>query len=222
MHNASATGNLIVGIDEVGRGALAGPVVAGACIIPCELFRRRHSGTRWSPFQKKPDVDVCIADSKQLSPGERDISYEWIVKNCIFGAGIADVDVIETRGILAATQLAMLLALVDLETRTASRSFQLLIDGRDNFRFPYPHHSIIRGDQSEPCIAAGSIVAKVTRDRLMVDYAKSNNRYGFEKHKGYGSDDHIAAIRRHGMCPLHRLSFLSRILTEQQTLAFMD
>lgn len=206
----------MAGLDEAGRGALAGPVVAGACVLRNELFRRRHSFPRWSPFERKREGDFLIADSKLLSPAEREHSYSWIVEHCFWGVGIVDAAFIEEYGILPATEYAMRLALAML-SQTAHPAL-LLVDGRDHFTFPLPHRSIIRGDQSEPCIAAASIVAKVTRDRLMRDAAIAFPHYGFAGHKGYGSEDHIAAIRQFGPCGIHRYSFLRRILHEQQTL----
>jgi ribonuclease HII len=207
--------DIVAGIDEVGRGAVAGPVVAGACILSCDLYRRRHRRKRWSPYKRIPPCDCLIADSKQLTPQERAVSYEWIVAHCVTGIGIVEADDIESDGILAATQLAMLRAVEDLSNR--QQPTLLLVDGRDHFQFPHPHRSIIRGDESEPAIAAASIVAKVTRDRLMAAYRTFYPVYGFEHHKGYGTRDHLRHIRRHGCCPLHRLSFLRRVLEKRQT-----
>lgn len=212
----SKTMDIVAGIDEAGRGALAGPVVAGACVIPCELFQRQHGFPRWSPFKRKRDDDCLIADSKLLSPEEREHTYEWITQHCHWGVGIVEASFIESHGILRANERAMRMALEHLQ-RSATPSL-LLVDGNDHFSFSVPHRSIIRGDQLEPCIAAASIVAKVTRDQLMCGLCDKYPNYGFRKHKGYGSEQHIAAIRTHGPCPVHRLSFLQRILTEQQSL----
>jgi ribonuclease HII len=209
--------SIIAGIDEAGRGALAGPVTAGACVIAVPLFRRRKSFTCWSPFERKRDEDVLIADSKALSPEERERTYEWIIKNCAYGAGSIAAEEIDSRGILAATNEAMLLALAALRSKTDVT--ELLIDGRDKFRFPLPHRSIIRGDATEPTIAAGSIVAKVTRDRYMREVASQFPHFGFEGHKGYGSELHITTIKSRGPCALHRKSFLRSIL-ETQALPF--
>jgi ribonuclease HII len=205
---------LIAGIDEAGRGALAGPVVAGCCIIQCELFRRRHSFPRWSPFKKASSSDCSIADSKLLSPQEREKSYDWITKNCFWGVGIVDSSDIENIGILRSTEKAMNSALQDL--RSKIEPSVLFIDGRDAFHFPIRHTSFIKGDRIHPCIAAGSIIAKVTRDRIMTDYRHVYSQYGFEKHKGYGSEEHIASIKQYGPCKIHRLSFLTRILAPVQ------
>ncbi len=205
---------VIAGIDEAGRGALAGPVVAGACVLPFELQKRRSARPHWSPFKKKPERDCIIADSKLMTPEERDYAYQWIITNCAFGAGVVGHDVIDRFGILHATQKAMLLALEELRSKAAVT--ELLVDGRDAFRFPLPHRSIIRGDSLEPCIAAGSIIAKVTRDRLMIEHANDHPRYGFETHKGYGAESHITAIKQHGPCAIHRATFLTRILGPEQ------
>lgn len=204
---------VIAGIDEVGRGSVAGPVVAGACVIATPLFGRRRSFACWSPFKQKTEDDVLIADSKLLSPEERELSSAWISTNCSFGVGVVSAFVVDKRGILYATNQAMLLALEDLRGKTHVDS--LLVDGRDRFRFPLPHRTIIRGDQSEPAIAAASVVAKVFRDRMMRDYAKEFPLFGFEHHKGYGAPLHLAAIKEHGPCAIHRKSFLRAILENQ-------
>lgn len=205
---------IIAGIDEVGRGSVAGPVVAAACVMNADLFRRRHAFPRWSPFKKKPTTDILIADSKLLSPEERETSFHWIFATCPIGIGIISAFVVDKRGILYATNQAMLLAMEDLRAKTHVDS--LLIDGRDRFHFPLPHQSVIRGDMLHPEIAAASIVAKVTRDRMMREYAKDYPQYGFDGHKGYGSKRHVALIREHGLCPLHRKTFLERILQDQE------
>lgn len=200
----------IAGIDEAGRGALAGPVVAGACVLACDVFRRRRVFACWSPHRRIPAQDHLIADSKLLTPEERDAAYTWIIAHYPYGVGMEPHSTIEECGIVEATQRAMLAALEDLRKKTEPQ--QLLIDGRDAFAFPLPHTSIIRGDGSEPCIAAASIIAKVTRDRLMMEEHKHYPLYDFEQHKGYGTAFHRAAIRLHGPCALHRLSFLKNTL----------
>lgn len=119
---------------------------------------------------------------------------------------------IDRIGILAATELAMQQALSML-AKTITPTY-VLVDGRDHFWFDYPHSSIVRGDDTEPTIAAASIIAKVTRDRLMIEAAAQFPMYGFDRHKGYGSEEHIAAIRNYGPCALHRKSFLRNIPME--------
>ena len=199
---------IIAGIDEAGRGPLAGPVMAGACVLTDTLFRCRRSHPAWSPLARGANRPI-IADSKCLSPEERETAYAWITAQCAWGVGAASAAEIDRNGILAATERAMQRALSMLE-RTIEPTF-LLIDGRDHFWFDYPHASVIRGDSTEPCIAAASIIAKVTRDRWMCERAVPFPAYGFERHKGYGSTEHLKAIREHGPCELHRGSFLRRI-----------
>lgn len=203
---------VIVGIDEAGRGPLAGPVVAGACHIPHLLYRRRRAHGAWSPDKRASEDNVIIGDSKALSEPQREKAYAWITTQCPWGFGMVSAETIDRIGILEATNRAMQEALRILsETITPT---YLLVDGRDAFWFDYPHSSIIRGDDTEACIAAGSIIAKVTRDRLMREASKDFPLYGFDGHKGYGSSDHIAAIKTHGPCAIHRKSFLRNILTE--------
>lgn len=184
---------IIAGIDEAGRGPLAGPVVAGACIeIPALT------------------AHPLIRDSKQLSEGQREEAFAWIIDHCNTGFGIVGADVVDAEGILVATERAMHAALTMLSQKVIPT--YLLVDGRDKFWFDIPHSSLVDGDALEPCISAASIVAKVTRDRLMREEAKRFPLYGFDGHKGYASPAHIAAIRAHGPCPIHRRTFLRHIL----------
>jgi ribonuclease HII len=206
--------DVIAGIDEAGRGAVAGPVVAGACVVHCGLFRRRHAFPCWSPFKKTRDDDCLIADSKLLSPEERERTFAWIERECVWGVGIVGHDVIDEGGIMYANQTAMLLALEELMAKTHVTS--LLVDGRDPYRFPLPHQSVIQGDMLHPQIACASIVAKVTRDRLMRAQSLHFPLYGFERHKGYGTAEHLAQIQEHGACPLHRKTFLRAVLENQE------
>lgn len=201
----------LIGIDEAGRGPLAGPVVAAACILPHSLTRRR--GTRgWSPFRTKPKQDCIIADSKLLSETQRAIAYAWIAAHCRYGIGVVSASDIDAMGIKKATHTAMLLALEELEV---TEEVALLIDGNDRFAFDYPNTCIVKGDQKEPCIAAASILAKVTRDRIMLREHAEHPVYGFDGHKGYGSETHREAIKKHGPCRIHRISFLTNVLNEQ-------
>ncbi len=207
----------IAGLDEAGRGALAGPVVAGAVILPFELTRRRRAMPCWSPHRKKPaGIDCLIADSKMLSPVDRDIAFQWISQWCAWGVGVVGNEYIDEFGIVRATEHAMRLAIEHLAR--AATPERLLVDGRDAFRFEYPHESVVRGDSTHACIAAASIVAKVTRDRIMREWHASYPQYLFDGHKGYGSPEHRARILTHGPCPLHRRSFLSSILMQQLSL----
>lgn len=185
---------VVAGVDEAGRGPLAGPVVAGACIDLPAL--KTHP---------------LIRDSKQLSEHEREEAFAWIAAHCTFGVGVVGADVIDREGILAATERAMQEAVAMLATRPT----YLLVDGRDKFWFDVPHSSVIGGDDLEPCISAASIVAKVTRDRMMVAWDREFPQYGFAQHKGYAAPTHIAVLQTHGPCALHRTTFLRSILTPQ-------
>lgn len=184
--------SIIVGLDEAGRGPLAGPVVAGACVFTGKLTRNHR-----------------IRDSKQMREEEREAAYAWIVEHCVWGVGMSGSDIIDSFGILEATERAMHQALSLVEKQVTPT--YLLIDGRDHFWFDYPSSRIIRGDSSEVCISAASIIAKVTRDRLMVAAAAEFPVYGFEQHKGYGTSDHFAAIQKLGPCSLHRQTFLKKL-----------
>ncbi|MFA6039088.1 MAG: ribonuclease HII [Candidatus Peribacteraceae bacterium] len=213
--NGDAT--LAAGVDEAGRGALAGPVVAAACILPFPVYRRRTT-PGWSPHERKPKVDCIIADSKQLTPHEREIAFGWIESHCSYGIGIISHAVIEAKGIRYATFLAMQRAVFNLCTLRLPHL--LRIDGRDHFHFALPHEYIVRGDGSVPAIAAASIIAKVTRDRIMIMHHRISPLYDFAFHKGYGSPEHCAALRRYGPTAIHRRSFLSRILCENNPTLF--
>ncbi len=205
----------LAGLDEAGRGALAGPVVAGACMVVTELYpRRRAHIPLWGTQKRKTDGEALIADSKSLSPQERETAYAWITAHCMWGVGVVENDVIDDIGIVPSNHRAMLMALGMLRAKAEPKS--LLVDGRDAYVFPLPHHSVIRGDQVHPCIAAASIVAKVTRDRIMRERHAFHPEYGFADHKGYGSPEHISALKEHGPCVLHRQSFIRGILENQK------
>lgn len=193
MPESSQNSTVIVGIDEAGRGALAGPVVAGACLLENSLT-----------------THPLIADSKSLTSEQREEAFQWIEANCTFGYGVVEGHEIDASGILTATEKAMNLALGMIENQV--KPTYLLIDGRDKFWFNYPHSSVIKGDESEPCISAGSIVAKVYRDRLMIAHSETFPHYKFHEHKGYGAPVHIEAIQMFGTCPLHRKTFLGNII----------
>jgi len=183
---------VIVGVDEAGRGALAGPVVAGACVLP-------------KNFRSLPPF---LQDSKQLDPDVREHAFAWICRNCTIGTGATSAEDVDTHGILWATELAMQRAVAALAEEVTPT--YLLIDGRDAFWFDYPHSSIIHGDALEPCISAASIVAKVTRDRLMVAYDKEYPHYAFACHKGYGTPEHLDLVKSRGPCSIHRKTFLTK------------
>ena len=177
----------IAGVDEVGRGPLAGPVVAAACILPPD-FLLPH-----------------INDSKKLTPIDREMLYDQIVGNpeVVFGIGIVSKERIDEINILRATFEAMQEAVRKL----SKRPDYLLVDGNQLPTFPCLAEALVKGDSLSCSIAAASILAKVIRDRMMDEEAKRWPQYGFEKHKGYGTPQHLEALRLHGPCPIHRTSF---------------
>lgn len=175
----------VAGVDEAGRGPLAGPVVAAAVILPPDRFL--------------PGVN----DSKKLSEPERELLYFEITDGCDYGVGIAGPGEIDDVNILQATYLAMQRALGGLK----NAPHFVLADAVTIPAIPFPQEGIIGGDALCACIAAASIVAKVTRDRLMRQYDSLYPQYGFANHKGYGTPDHLEALRLYGPCPIHRRSF---------------
>jgi ribonuclease HII len=177
----------IAGIDEVGRGALAGPVVAAAVILP-EKFRHRR-----------------LNDSKQLAPDLREEIYCELVLNgeLIWSVGIVDSVEIDRINILRASHRAMRLAIEAL----LEPPDHVLIDGLPVIPFPLPQTAIIDGDCISLSIAAASVIAKVTRDRMMRDFCAQFPQYCFEQHKGYGTELHLLRLHEHGPCPIHRRSF---------------
>jgi ribonuclease HII len=175
----------IAGIDEAGRGALAGPVIAAAVALPIGEF----------PFR----------DSKTLSPQQREEMARDIKEIAIaYGIGEASAEEIDMLNILRATHLAARKALVQV---TAQLEVNGLVTDFLKLEFPKPVIAVAKGDSRSLQIAAASILAKTTRDALMVQYANTYPQYGFDKHKGYGSPVHLAALERHGLCPLHRRSY---------------
>jgi ribonuclease HII len=175
----------VAGIDEAGRGPWAGPVVAAAVILDPQAI---------------PDG---IADSKALDPEMRESLYSSIVATSIIGVGIADVERIDRDNILNATLWAMSEAVVAL----AVQPRLALVDGNRMPRLPCEGRTLVKGDARCLSIAAASIVAKVTRDRLMIAQANEWPDYGFDRHKGYGTPEHRSALERFGATPLHRRSF---------------
>ena len=181
----------ICGIDEAGRGPLCGPVVAAAVILP---------------------KDICIEgvnDSKKLSEKKRDLLFEEIKSKAIaIGVGISDIDVIEEKNILNATKIAMVKALEQL----AIQPDYVLVDGNQMIKIDIEGETVVSGDSLSQSIAAASIIAKVTRDKMLYEYDKEYPEYSFAKHKGYGTKTHREAILEHGLCPIHRPSFCKNIL----------
>ena len=228
----------LIGVDEAGRGALAGPVVAGAVLVTKEFLEGR-----WA-LAKSGRVN----DSKQLAAAEREelwFEFETLVGQGQIHAqfGVADVGEIEHLNILGATKLAMRRALEGIyppgafERKTEPdlfasaetiASFQptvscrVLIDGLALRHFPYPHTGIVKGDARSLCIAMASIVAKVTRDRLMNELDAKHPGYGFAQHKGYGTEEHRDALLKHGRTPQHRELFLRKLFAGRTDPAQMD
>ncbi len=200
---------IVAGMDEVGRGALAGPVVACACVLLLPLTRLRCSPPRWRPHKVRGS-DVRIADSKLLSPVARQCAHEWLLSRSQFGIGMADVAEINDVGIVRATHRAMTRALDAL--LIAAKPDLILIDGRDGFAFPIPCRSIIRGDQTEASIAAASVIAKVTRDRMLCEAEKQYRNFSFGTHKGYGTAKHLRELKVYGPTAFHRSLFIRSAL----------
>jgi ribonuclease HII len=180
---------LIAGIDEVGRGALAGPVVAAAVILPCGI--------------NAPWLDQ-VRDSKLLSPAKRELLFHNIHQIAIsIGISLAPPEVIDARGIITATRLAMKLAIEQLSPPPES----LLIDYMRLPEVPLPQKGITNGDRLCFSIACASIIAKVARDRLMIELDRIYPGYGLAQHKGYGTEKHLSCLRQLGPSPIHRHSF---------------
>ena len=186
--------NYICGIDEAGRGPLAGPVVVAAVIMP------------------KDSMIEGVNDSKKVSEKKREKLYELIIEEAIsYSVGIVDQNEIDRINILNATKAGLTEAVRTLKVKPEL----ILVDALTNIdTCGVPYKSIIKGDAKSYSIAAASIIAKVTRDRIMREWNKVYPQYGFEKHKGYGTAAHISAIKENGLCPLHRLSFVKNIINK--------
>ena|SRR3990167_1757493 len=179
-------GNIIAGVDEAGRGPLAGMVMAAAVILPSRY--------------DIPD----LTDSKCLTEAKRQASYERILEYCIaYAVGRAEVEEIDRLNILQASLLAMQRAVAKL----AITPSLCLVDGNQCPKLKMPVRAIIKGDVSEPCISAASIIAKVERDREMKKLHEEFPEYRFANHKGYGTKEHLQALQKYGPCPYHRRSF---------------
>lgn len=177
----------IAGVDEAGRGPLAGPVSVAAVILP-EGFELGD-----------------LNDSKQLTEAKRERIYEELIRcpGLVWHAILIDAEEIDRINILEATREGMRRSVNGL----SSKPDAVLIDGLPVPKFPLPQEALVKGDSRSFSIAAASVIAKVTRDRLMLDAAEKYPQYGFERHKGYGTQQHLEALRKHGPCPLHRRSF---------------
>lgn len=180
----------IAGVDEAGRGPLAGPVIAAAVILPRGLLIEG------------------INDSKKISEKKREKLYDIIIREAVdWAVGIIDNDIIDQVNILNATRMAMKLAVKKLKIKPDV----VLIDSEKLTEVEIPQKSIIRGDSLSISIAAASIIAKVTRDRIITKLDEIYSGYGFAKHKGYGTQEHIQAIEQKGLCPIHRRSFTRKL-----------
>lgn len=228
----------LIGVDEAGRGALAGPVVAAAVLVDQAFIESRWAQSRANR----------VNDSKQLTAEEREALYEEVTFGGMegtfrFNPGSASVEEIEQFNILGATKLAMRRALEGLyapeqfqrrvepdlfATAEEVQSFlpqvscRILVDGLPLKSFPYPHTGVVRGDGRSFAIALASIVAKVTRDRHMTELDARFPGYGFAQHKGYGTEEHREAVLRLGRCAQHRDAFLRKLLAQRVDPSQMD
>ena len=185
----------IAGVDEAGRGPLAGPVYAAAVILP-------------------PDIRLDgINDSKRLSPKKREELFDEITKKAI-GYSVFSVDekTIDEINILRATYMAMNKAVNSL----IPKPDYVIIDGNGIKDMTIPHETIVKGDAKSISIAAASVLAKVSRDRYITEMAELYPKYGFEKHKGYGTKEHTEAILKYGVSPIHRKTFLKKLLNSER------
>lgn len=182
---------LIAGVDEAGRGPIAGPVVAASVIFDKKIFHKE------------------INDSKQISAKKRKELFDWIINNCIsYGIGIVDHEEIDQINILQATLKAMKIA----ATQLSPKPNLILIDGNKSFLTDTQTKTIIKGDAKSFAIAAASIIAKVTRDRIMKDASSAYPEYLWGNNKGYPTKAHISAVKNFGPSPLHRKTFLRNIV----------
>lgn len=190
----------IIGVDEAGRGPLAGPVVATA-----------------AKLKNYSEALQEINDSKKLTEKKREKLFDIILENFEIGIGIATPEEIDEINILNATFLAMRRALKDLEKKIEIDDALILVDGNFKIREYFGNQEpVIKGDAKSLSIAAASIIAKVTRDRLMVEESKNYPEYQFEKHKGYGTKAHRTVLLQKGPTPIHRKSFLTKILVTNE------
>ncbi len=185
---------LVAGVDEAGRGPLAGPVVAAAVMLPMQWV---HEGM--------PEAWRGLNDSKQLTGAKREAFFEMIhaTSGILFGIACVEAPVIDRINILQATHQAMAEALRQLSPAPN----HVLVDGRPVRSLPFPQTALVKGDSLSYSIAAASVLAKVTRDRQMLEHDLQWPEYGFREPKGYGTAAHLEAIARHGPCPIHRRTF---------------
>ena len=179
--------SLVCGVDEAGRGPLCGPVAAAACILPVGL------------------VLDGLNDSKKLTERKRDLLYDQIIENAIaYSVVLGSVEEINETDILSTTLHAMRQAIENLSPKADFA----LIDGNVTRGFTLPARAVVHGDASSPSIAAASILAKVTRDRICMELDAKYPMYGIAKHKGYGTKAHMDALRQHGPCEIYRTKFI--------------
>lgn len=198
LYNFDKEKGNIIGVDEAGRGPLAGPVVAAAVKIKeyCDFFKE-------------------INDSKKLSEKKREELFDKILTYCDVGIGISTVEEIDEINILNATFLAMNRAIKDINEENIIYD-KVLVDGNKDIRgYIGNQETIVKGDAKSLSIAAASIIAKVTRDKIMVENSKQYPEYFFEKHKGYGTKLHREIILEKGVLPIHRKSFLKKIIKDE-------
>ena len=188
--------NLICGIDEAGRGPLAGPVAVGAVVM------KKDSELEW------------VNDSKKVTEKRREILYDRIIEDSLaWSVQLASQEEIDSINILNATKKGLTLCVEDIIKQLSKKPDIILVDALkeiDTFNIPY--ESIIKGDATCYSISCASILAKVTRDRLMRQYDEIYQQYGFAKNKGYGTKDHIEALKKYGPCPLHRKTFITHFV----------
>lgn len=184
--------NLIIGVDEAGRGPLAGPVVAAAVALKTHRFKNR------------------IDDSKKLTASSRERAFREIIKKSVFGIGIVNERIIDRVNILEASRIAMEQAIASLIEKLKSSKnnrIHIIVDGNVNLKISFPYTKIKKGDSKSKSIASASILAKVSRDRIMLLYDRIYPQYGFQRHKGYPTWEHRKILKRLGPSLIHRKSF---------------
>lgn len=192
--------NIIAGVDEVGRGPLIGPVVT-ACVVLPKSFK----------------LDG-LTDSKKISEKKRELFYEYIINNCVaYSVGECSPEEIDKYNILEATKIAMKRA-IDKVNKKIHLDY-ILIDGNMKFDFDYKYKSIVKGDSKSISISAASIIAKVTRDRMLIELDKKYPMYGFKNHKGYPTKKHLDAIKKYGLIDGYRMSYgpIKEVINERST-----
>jgi ribonuclease HII len=198
--------NIIIGTDEVGRGPLCGPVLACAAMFKDSSFQ--------IPIEKQKQFDL-IRDSKKVSEKQREEIFDFIHKHFYIGIGLCDHQTIDRINILEASFLSMKKAILELKRNLGQEiwgdiepKYIILVDGNKQIpNLSMEQCAVIGGDKLVKSISAASIIAKVTRDRMMVDFHLKYPQYGLDKHKGYGTKLHMDALLKYGPCPIHRKSF---------------